>query len=169
MSDDAKNCTVCGEKIRKPSPLFSTCAKHRTPEEKRAAWAAAKRKSDGKKRPATDDSVLSRMGFKTEADEAPPPAPVRKPRKPKPAALAVAPGAPTAARDLPKWQGQFTVLAFALGLDPGAMLEGYCREWVEATRARALKPAPAKDGLETAIAVVEDALARKAEESAEAG
>jgi hypothetical protein len=88
------------------------------------------------KRPsAGEDSVLARMGFEVkQADEAPPAT------KGKKRTAAVKPSTPAA----PRWQGQFRALSSALGLNPDAMLETYCREWVEATRTRALAPPPGR-------------------------
>jgi hypothetical protein len=108
-------------------------------------------------RKGSDDGVLSRMGFHVDKSDEAPPATERKRAKSKSAAK-VAPSPLVVARpDLPKWQGQFTVLAGALGLDPEAMLEQHCRTWVEATRARALPPAtpqlqlPAGNGAESPV------------------
>lgn len=126
---ERQQCSVCGKNLRKGSP-FKTCGIHRTLDERRAAWAVSKAKSTAKKRggSASDDSVLSRMGFG--ADEAPP-ATKRKAKK------LTAPKPPPVA-----WQPQFRALASALGLDPEAMIERFCREWVESTTSRALAPAP---------------------------
>lgn len=70
----------------------------------------------------------------------PPPATESKPKKPrklKSKTIAAPPWKPATQAE-PEWRAQFRALATALGLDPESMLETYCREWVEATRARAL-------------------------------
>lgn len=73
--------------------------------------------------------MLSRMGFNVDRDEAP----VTKPKKIRPAGAKPIEGAP-------RWQGQFRALSSALGLNPDAMLETFCRDWVETTKSRALAP-----------------------------
>lgn len=90
----------------------------------------------------SDDSVLSRMGFRTQADEAPPRRRSRG-RRAKPRAKPEPTHVPAAAPlEMPEWEGKFFSLALALGLDPRKMLEDHCRGWVQETRARALAPAP---------------------------
>ena len=116
----------CGEKV--VSKVFKTCPAHRTDEERRAADAERKRLArKGRNKAGGDDSVLSRMGFKTDADEAPPATKRKAAKKPK-----APPPSPVA------WQPQFRALATALRLDPERMIEEFCRGWVESTRSRAL-------------------------------
>lgn len=116
MSDpEARNCPHCGKKLRVDN--------------KRGACSACLAKPGHKPTPS-DDSVLSRMGFKVDADQADEAPPATKAKRvPREKAAAA-----------PRWQGQFRSLSSALGLDPDDMLERYCREWVEGTRARALAP-----------------------------
>jgi hypothetical protein len=122
---EAKQCTKCGKKLRSDNTK-GICGQ---------AGPCAKRASAG----GVDDAVLSSLGFGGESDkfagkardEAPPA--TKRPREklkrePKPAP--------------PSWQERFSALAAALGLKPDAMIEDFCRGWVEHTQQKALAPAP---------------------------
>jgi hypothetical protein len=118
MSLEERKCPHCEKRLRSNNTrgICKTC------------W-------DDGKRPAAnpaDDSVLSRMGFGGGAgvDEAPPATKRPRPRKARVPKAQLPPA--------PPWRDQFSALARALGLDPDAMLEAHCREWVEATKQRAL-------------------------------
>lgn len=137
MSDlEAKKCPHCGKTLRADNTR-GACTK--------CLKKPGLRPAQGKKPRAAgnEDSVLARMGFevKRPADDEAPPATKAKAKK----RSAPAPADPA------HWQGRFRALTSALGLNPDGMLEGYCREWVETARARALTPpAPEPQKLLTA-------------------
>lgn len=117
---DVKTCPHCGKKLRSDNTrgACSTCLAK-----------PGRRSTKG----GTDDSVLARMGFKTEADEPPPATKSKAKKRAAPAKVS----APVPLRR-GRWEEQFRALGSALGLDPDEMLEEHCRQWVESTRTRAL-------------------------------
>lgn len=119
-----RKCTVEG--CSKPAKQGDCC------------WGHAKQKSRAKKQ-GGDDSVLSRMGFKTEPAEAPPrPGAEAGQAQVKGEARSVA--NPRRAVSYAQVAGAVLLAGGRVGSRPRAMLEAHCREWVEATRARALTP-----------------------------
>lgn len=131
-----KVCSKCGEKVGNANKS-GICTKCQRPTRFGLPGQSINLKPGTKVDP--DDEVLARVDVKP-----PPPAKVKKAKAP-----------PAAAGDVE----EFFTLASALGLEPQAMLDGWCREWVEKIRTRALIAADPASELAAAIELVERAAA----------